>query len=111
MTVNLEVVRDRPVHLQPEDEKPVRFFNAEVVRAVSPRVTVTPTDEGAIITAKDIDGETSALLRSTANYEALVNKPSIEGVELVGDSKIERFGVTGLTSLEAIASVDKAFDF
>lgn len=38
----------------------------------------------------------------TKDYEALENKPSIEGVELLGDRKLSEFGVSKASNLDII---------
>lgn len=40
----------------------------------------------------DADGEVA--VGGTADYEKIRNKPKIESVELVGDRKLEEFGMT-----------------
>ena len=45
-------------------------------------------------------------LQNATNYEVLINKPSIEGVELIGDRKMTEFGVVPL-SFEKIDALFK----
>ena len=52
------------------------------------------TSDGEI----DIDIEIST--GGTNDYNDLINKPSIEGVELVGDKTLEELGVEALTPQE-----------
>lgn len=46
------------------------------------------------------------VIENASNYEYLTNKPSIEGVELVGDKKMEEFGVVPLS----FAKIDAIFE-
>ncbi|MBQ9021724.1 MAG: hypothetical protein IJ113_06890 [Eggerthellaceae bacterium] len=45
----------------------------------------------------------------TNDYEKLVHKPSIEGVELVGDRTLEEFGETPMSNLEIKNIFDRVF--
>jgi len=61
-------------------------------------------------------GDQSLALRSDAvaiptdnDYEHLRNKPSIEGVELVGDKTFEELGDTPLTNMEIQAIFNRVF--
>ena len=58
------------------------------------------TSDGEI----DTDIELSA--GGTNDYNDLVNKPSIEGVELVGDKTLEELGVEALTPQEIDAIIN-----
>ena len=62
--------------------------------------TDVQTSDGEI----DTDIELSA--GGTNNYNDLVNKPSIEGVELVGDKTLEELGVEALTPQEIDAIIN-----
>lgn len=46
----------------------------------------------------------------TDNYDDLINKPQINGVELVGDKSFEDLGDTPLTNLEIKAIFDSIFN-
>ena len=52
----------------------------------------------------DIDIEIST--GGTNDYNDLINKPSIEGVELVGDKTLEELGVEALTPQEIDAIIN-----
>ena len=58
------------------------------------------TSDGEI----DTDIELSA--SGTNDYNDLINKPSIEGVELVGDKTLEELGVEALTPQEIDAIIN-----
>ena len=58
------------------------------------------TSDGEI----DTDIELSA--NGTNDYNDLVNKPSIEGVELIGDKTLEELGVEALTPQEIDAIIN-----
>ena len=58
------------------------------------------TSEGEIDT--DIEISTGG----TNDYNDLINKPSIEGVELVGDKTLEELGVEALTPQEIDAIIN-----
>ena len=58
------------------------------------------TSDGEI----DTDIELSA--GGTNDYNDLINKPSIEGVELVGDKTLEELGVEALTPHEIDAIIN-----
>ena len=58
------------------------------------------TSDGEI----DTDIELSA--GGTNDYNDLVNKPSIEGVELIGDKSLEELGVEALTNAEIDAIIN-----
>ena len=58
------------------------------------------TSDGEIDT--DIDISTGG----TNDYNDLINKPSIEGVELVGDKTLEELGVEALTPQEIDAIIN-----
>ena len=58
------------------------------------------TSDGEIDT--DIEISTSG----TNDYNDLINKPSIEGVELVGDKTLEELGVEALTPQEIDAIIN-----
>ena len=58
------------------------------------------TSDGEI----DTDIELSA--GGTNDYNDLINKPSIEGVELVGDKTLEELGVEALTPQEIDAIIN-----
>ena len=45
----------------------------------------------------------------TNNYNALINKPKIEGVPLVGDKLLTEFGEKTLTNMEIKTIFDKVF--
>lgn len=49
-----------------------------------------------------VDGRTVTALthQSASDYEPLINKPSIEGVTLVGNKKFTELGLRSLTNLE-----------
>ena len=58
------------------------------------------TSDGEIDT--DIDISTGG----TNDYNDLINKPSIEGVELIGDKTLEELGVEALTPQEIDAIIN-----
>ena len=63
------------------------------------------TSDGEIDT--DIEISTSG----TNDYNDLINKPSIEGVELVGDKTLEELGVEALTPQEIDAIINSQRGF
>ena len=63
------------------------------------------TSDGEIDT--DIEISTSG----TNDYNDLINKPSIEGVELVGDKTLEELGVEALTNAEIDAIINSQRGF
>ena len=63
------------------------------------------TSDGEI----DTDIELSA--GGTNDYNDLINKPSIEGVELVGDKTLEELGVEALTPQEIDAIINSQRGF
>ena len=63
------------------------------------------TSDGEI----DTDIELSA--GGTNDYNDLINKPSIEGVELVGDKTLEELGVEALTNAEIDAIINSQRGF
>ena len=48
----------------------------------------------------EIDTDIEISMGGTNDYNDLINKPSIEGVELVGDKTLEELGVEALTPQE-----------
>ena len=48
----------------------------------------------------EIDTDIEVSTGGTNDYNDLINKPSIEGVELVGDKTLEELGVEALTPQE-----------
>ena len=48
----------------------------------------------------EIDTDIEITMGGTNDYNDLMNKPSIEGVELVGDKTLEELGVEALTPQE-----------
>ena len=46
----------------------------------------------------------------TNNYNALVNKPSINGVQLIGEKSIEDLGVDTMTNTEILDVFNRAFN-
>ena len=71
MSVRLEIIRDRPIGLSVSNRQ-------EVLRM--------STEELITVTEKD--------------YENLRNKPSIEGVELIGDKSFEELNLQRITNTE-----------
>ena len=63
------------------------------------------TSDGEI----DTDIELSA--NGTNDYNDLANKPSIEGVELIGDKTLEELGVEALTPQEIDAIINSQRGF
>lgn len=47
--------------------------------------------------------------QGTSNYEALTNKPSIEGVVLIGDKSLTDFGEKPLSNIEIKTIFDRVF--
>ena len=54
----------------------------------------------------EIDTDIEISTGGTNDYNDLVNKPSIEGVELVGDKTLEELGVEALTPQEIDAIIN-----
>ena len=72
---------------------------------VGARVYVTQLDNGAVVTAIDRQGITTATITNgggsgTSDYNALTNKPSIEGVTLTGDKSFPQLNLDILTNTE-----------
>ena len=44
------------------------------------------------------------------NYEILRNKPSVEGIELIGDHTLTDFGVTPISNMDIQAIIDRVFN-
>lgn len=47
-------------------------------------------------------------LEKIKDYEELVNKPSINGVTLIGDKTLEELGTSPLTNMEILEIIKKA---
>lgn len=54
----------------------------------------------------EIDTDIELSTGGTNDYNDLINKPSIEGVELVGDKTLEELGVEALTPQEIDAIIN-----
>ena len=54
----------------------------------------------------EIDTDIEVSTGGTNDYNDLINKPSIEGVELVGDKTLEELGVEALTPQEIDAIIN-----
>lgn len=54
----------------------------------------------------EIDTDIEISTGGTNDYNDLVNKPSIEGVELIGDKSLEELGVEALTPQEIDAIIN-----
>lgn len=54
----------------------------------------------------EIDTDIEISTGGTNDYNDLVNKPSIEGVELIGDKTLEELGVEALTPQEIDAIIN-----
>lgn len=54
----------------------------------------------------EIDTDIEISTGGTNDYNNLINKPSIEGVELVGDKTLEELGVEALTPQEIDAIIN-----
>lgn len=54
----------------------------------------------------EIDTDIELSTGGTNDYNDLVNKPSIEGVELIGDKTLEELGVEALTPQEIDAIIN-----
>ena len=54
----------------------------------------------------EIDTDIKILTGGTNDYNDLINKPSIEGVELIGDKTLEELGVEALTPQEIDAIIN-----
>ena len=54
----------------------------------------------------EIDTDIKISTGGTNDYNDLINKPSIEGVELVGDKTLEELGVEALTPQEIDAIIN-----
>jgi len=54
----------------------------------------------------EIDTDIEISTCGTNDYNDLINKPSIEGVELVGDKTLEELGVEALTPQEIDAIIN-----
>ena len=54
----------------------------------------------------EIDTDIELSTAGTNDYNDLVNKPSIEGVELIGDKTLEELGVEALTPQEIDAIIN-----
>lgn len=72
---------------------------------VGGRIYVTQLDNGAVVTAIDRQGITTATITNgggsgTTDYNALTNKPSIEGVTLTGDKSFPQLNLDILTNTE-----------
>ena len=68
--------------------------------------TVTATSQGStVVVANSPDGGIAVSTRpgSGRDYEALYNKPSIEGHELIGDSTLAEIGIEEMTAAQAAA--------
>lgn len=89
----------------------LRALNAEHVSPyyVGARAFVEQTEDGAVITIIDKDGETTATVRNgsggTTDYNDLDNKPLIEGVTLVGNKDYEELNLNHITNTEIEALV------
>ena len=63
-------------------------------------ITDNSTDTDIQLTAGQIDTQIYTPGAGSNDYNDLINKPSIEGVELVGDKTLEELGVEALTPQE-----------
>ena len=54
----------------------------------------------------EIDTDIEISTGGTNDYNDLINKPSIEGVELIGDKSLEELGVEALTPQEIDAIIN-----
>ena len=54
----------------------------------------------------EIDTDIELSVNGTNDYNDLINKPSIEGVELIGDKTLEELGVEALTPQEIDAIIN-----
>ena len=54
----------------------------------------------------EIDTDIEISTGGTNDYNDLINKPSIEGVELIGDKTLEELGVEALTPQEIDAIIN-----
>lgn len=54
----------------------------------------------------EIDTDIEISTGGTNDYNDLVNKPSIEGIELIGDKTLEELGVEALTPQEIDAIIN-----
>lgn len=54
----------------------------------------------------EIDTDIEISTGGTNDYNDLINKPSIEGIELVGDKTLEELGVEALTPQEIDAIIN-----
>ena len=59
----------------------------------------------------EIDTDIEISTGGTNDYNDLINKPSIEGVELVGDKTLEELGVEALTPQEIDAIINSQRGF
>ena len=59
----------------------------------------------------EIDTDIVMSMGGTNDYNDLINKPSIEGVELVGDKTLEELGVEALTPQEIDAIINSQRGF
>ena len=59
----------------------------------------------------EIDTDIEISTGGTNDYNDLINKPSIEGVELVGDKSLEELGVEALTPQEIDAIINSQRGF
>ena len=68
-------------------------------------MTVEATSQGSTVTVTDpFAGGVAVSARpgSGRDYEALYNKPSIEGVELIGDKALDDFGMGTVSNVQIL---------
>jgi len=56
--------------------------------------------------SKNIEANVQNIQNGTKNYEYLVNKPRIEGVEIIGDKTFEDFNFTPLSNADLAQLLD-----
>ena len=74
-------------------------------------ITDNSTDTDIQLTAGQVDTQIYTPGAGSNDYNDLVNKPSIEGVELIGDKSLEELGVEALTPQEIDAIINSQRGF
>lgn len=110
MAIKFKVKKNTPIKMSVENGDSIKFSKTEdIVKAVSPIVTVEKTDDGYILVIKDVTGTKETYVKNTTDYEILEKKPRIEGVELIGDKSFSDLGELTITNSEIKDIIDKQF--
>lgn len=86
-----------------------RDGTVELDGTVSGSLATTQEISGDIAQTQEISGELSTYKDKTSNYEELVNKPSINEVELIGNKTFDDLGDHTLSNIEIKTIFNRVF--